>query len=125
METFTISEKASINIIDDNERITLSWRGTIDTDYANSVMRDYCMDLLEKCKQKKISKMISDFRGIEFMFSSGIKTIINWLKILSDENRYPVTVIYNKKIRWQDVTFESIRIILKGIELVTKDISRD
>ncbi|MBN2442791.1 MAG: hypothetical protein JXJ04_15650 [Spirochaetales bacterium] len=125
METFAISDKASINITEDTGAMTLIWRGQIDSDYANSVMRDFLMDLHEKCKQKNITKLITDFRGVKFMFSSGIKTLIGWFKLFSDENRYKGTIIYNNKIRWQDVTFESIRIILKGMDLINKESTRD
>ncbi|MBN2532428.1 MAG: hypothetical protein JXB88_06025 [Spirochaetales bacterium] len=121
METFMITEKAFINIIEDTNNITLAWRGTIDSDYANAVMRDFLMDFHEKCKQKNISKLTSDFRGVKFMFSSGIKTLIGWFKLFADDKKYPVTIIYNNKIRWQDVTFESIHMIIKGIELIAKE----
>lgn len=121
METFNISEKAYINITEDSDHITLTWRGTIDSDYANSVMRDFLMDFHEKCKQKNISKLITDFRGVKFMFSSGIKTLIGWYKLFSDEKNFSVAVVYNNKIRWQDVTFESIQMILKRIELIAKE----
>ena len=121
MDTFNISEKAYINITEDSDHITLTWRGTIDTDYANSVMRDFLMDFHEKCKQKDISKLTTDFRGVKFMFSSGIKTLIGWFKLFSDENNYSIAVVYNNKIRCHDVTFESIQMIIKGIELITKE----
>ena len=125
METFSICDKASINITEDSGIITLIWRGNIDSDYANSVMRDFLMDFHEKCKQKKISKLVTDFRALKFMFSSGIKTLIGWFKLFSDENIYSGTIIYNTKIRWQDVTFESIRIIIKEVEIVAKDGPRE
>jgi anti-anti-sigma regulatory factor len=121
METFMLSEKAFINITEDTDTINLTWKGTIDSDYANTVMRDFLMDFHEKCKQKSISKLITDFRGVKFMFSSGIKTLIGWFKLFSDENKYTVSVVYNNKIRWQDVTFESIQMIIKGIELIVKE----
>jgi hypothetical protein len=125
METFSISDKASINITEDTGTITLTWRGTIDSDYANSVMRDFLMDFHEKCKQKNISQLVTDFRSVKFMFSSGIKTLIGWFKLFSDEDKYSGTIVYNNRIRWQDVTFESIRIIIKNVELVNKEGSRD
>lgn len=121
METFIISDKAFINIMEDSGQVTLSWRGTIDSDYANSVMRDFLMDFHEKCIQKNISRLISDFRGAKFMFSSGIKTLISWFKLISDENKYPVSIIYNNKVRWQDVTFEAITMIIKGMELIIRE----
>jgi hypothetical protein len=121
METFMISDKAFITIAEEADTITLTWRGTIDSDYANTVMRDFLMDFHEKCKQKNISRLITDFRGVKFMFSSGIKTLIGWFKLFSDEKNYSVSVIYNNKIRWQDVTFESIQMIINGIELIVKE----
>ena len=125
METFTISEMASINITEESGIVTLMWRGQIDSDYANSVMRDFLMDFHEKCKQKNISRLVTDFRGIKFMFSAGIKTLIGWFKLFSDENKYKGVIVYNNKIRWQDVTFESIRIVIKGIDLINKESARD
>lgn len=125
METFSISEKAFINIAENSDDITLTWRGIIDSDYANSVMRDFLMDFHEKSKQKSISKLITDFRGVKFMFSSGIKTLIGWFRLFSDENNYAVAIVYNKRIRWQGVTFESIQMIINEIELIAKEGSTD
>ncbi|MBN1698748.1 MAG: hypothetical protein JW881_14630 [Spirochaetales bacterium] len=117
MENFTISDKASIEINEENKTITMNWNGIVDSENANSIMRDFLVDFHTQCKTKGIQKLISNFSRITFMFSSGIKTLISWFKLITDDKFYDISVLYNNKVRWQDVTFESIRIIIKNIEL--------
>jgi hypothetical protein len=121
MESFNISDKASIELSEEEKIMTMQWKGIMDSEYSNSIMRDFLVQFHTECINKGIKKLISNFCRVSFMFSSGIKTLISWFKLITEDKHYDISVIYNNKVRWQDVTFESIKIIIKDIELTRVD----
>jgi hypothetical protein len=103
------------NYAEEQDRITMIWKG-------KSVMRDprkslteYLDHMLEQVKKKKF---VIDFRKLEYMNSGTVQPIVWLLKKLNDRN-IATMVIYDKNINWQSLSFQALMLVSDILKNVT------
>lgn len=99
--------------------ILLVISGEIDMRDPSEFILPYLLRIHDEAIAQKVKILSVDFRGLSYVNSSGIKTIISWLmksKSLPDEG-YKVRIIQNSDIPWQESTFPVIQKLFP--ELIT------
>ena len=118
MQYHNISNDAKLEFAEKDGVIKMNWLGIIDTQDTNKSVGEFLAKYHTDCIDQKISKLESNFTNLEYMNSSGIKNIINWIRAIVQDNGYTITIIYDKENTWQQVTFSTIKMMIQNIELI-------
>lgn len=105
----------------ENNRIFIS--GNIKCSNPNSIMEPFINEVHNSILENDIKSIKVDLKNLEYLNSSGIKEIVNWvtkLEILEDTKKYMITFYYNPEISWQE-TFVSSMVYLNQ-DFVTKEV---
>lgn len=92
-------------VLDADETVTVVLRGDSDARDAGAALDEYLVRRIHKAvSESKIKKIQLDVTGLEFLNSSGIKALVNWLiavKLQKPEDRYFIVLQYDEGITWQ------------------------
>jgi len=125
MESILNIKKIIDNMIIETETqkdtITVKWKGMIDTDNHYSLLSEFINELHAACVKDNIKHVISRFNDLKFCNSSGIKEIIKWCSMIR-ESEMDIVILYSTKHMWQDITFETIKIMIEEVVLKIEDV---
>ena len=88
---------------DTNSVITARFRGTADIE-AKPALDRYVEALHEEANRLHASKVVIDFRELEFMNSSSFKVFVTWLAQVQDlpqDRQYRIHFLSNASMHWQ------------------------
>lgn len=102
------SNLLKIDVEENEESINLKWTGKSIHRKPGEFITPILVDVLKKSADHK-KGIVLDFRNLDYMNSSTITPVI---KILERAKRgaVQVTVLYEKSLRWQDLTFSALKI---------------
>jgi anti-anti-sigma factor len=83
--------------------LTTRFRGTADVE-AKPALDNYVEALHHEAKRLEASKVVIDFRELEFMNSSSFKVFVTWLAQVQElpaENQYRIHFVSNPSMHWQ------------------------
>lgn len=83
--------------------LTLRFRGTADVE-AHAELQAFVKALHDECRRLGASKVVVDFRELEFMNSSSFKLFVGWLAQVRDlppEEQYKIAFLSNPEMHWQ------------------------
>jgi hypothetical protein len=66
---------------------------------------------------RNLKEVAADFTGLNFLNSSGIKSVAKWIMKLGDlhsENKYLIRIIHNKDITWQVTSLPTLTFLVPG-----------
>lgn len=89
--------------------------GNIELQNPGEVLDPCFAQVHEEVTTNSVKELVLDFTTLEFLNSSGIKSLINWfikLPQLPEDKRYNLLIKSNKDITWQDTTFRSISMLV-------------
>ena len=114
-ETFTNS-LLKIQVTDENDAISVTWFGKSIMRNPSGFITPILVDVMGRGSDQG-KRIVLDFRNLEYVNSSSITPII---KILERARRgvNQVTVIYEKNLRWQDLSFSALEIFETGDQRV-------
>jgi hypothetical protein len=111
-----------IELIENTNSITLVWTGKSTHRKPSEFISPILAETIRRSNASK-KRIIMDFRRLEYMNSSTITPII---KILERAKRgaTEITLLYNKSLKWQDLSFSALEIFetqdskveIKGVE---------
>ena len=111
-----------IELIENTNSITLVWTGKSTHRKPSEFISPVLAETIRRSNASK-KRIIMDFRRLEYMNSSTITPII---KILERAKRgaTEITLLYNKSLKWQDLSFSALEIFetqdskveIKGVE---------
>lgn len=107
--TQTHSNKAlTLEVTDTPDTIHVTWLGKSLSRKPSTFITPVLTDCLSVATAKD-KAVVVDFRKLEYMNSSSITPVI---KILERAKRgtVPVTIIYDRSQRWQDLSFSALEI---------------
>ncbi len=106
-EIFTDSP-LRIEVLDGQETIEVKWFGKSVQREPGKFISPILGDLIKKNSQNS-KKIILDFRELDYMNSSTMTPII---KILDRVRKglTPLTIIYDKSAKWQDINFSALKL---------------
>jgi len=96
-----------IIIFDNHVKIS----GIIEVREPGDILYQFFSDLHNEILEKEIKRIYLDIALLEFMNSSGIKEIVEWVLKLDDldeKNSYKITFLYNPNILWQESSINTI-----------------
>ena len=83
--------------------ITVRFNGTADLE-AKPALDRYVEALHGEAARLQVSKVVIDFRELEFMNSSAFKVFVTWLaqvQALSEDQQYRIHFVSNTSMHWQ------------------------
>jgi anti-anti-sigma factor len=83
--------------------VTVRFRGTADSE-AKPALDHYVVAVHEEACRLGASKVVIDFRELEFMNSSSFKVFVTWLaqvQELPPEKQYRISFLSNPSMHWQ------------------------
>jgi len=97
-----------IELQEEKDTINIYWTGKSVDREPSKFITPILVEAVKKSSEKN-KRVIMDFRELVYMNSSTITPLI---KILERAKRgtTPITVYYNKSLRWQDLSFSALEI---------------
>lgn len=120
---FNIKEQ-NYSIEFQNNNIKIS--GTIEIKNPNDNFTNHIKKIHSLILENNLKNIILDLTTLEFMNSSGIKGLVEWilkLEELSEDQKYKIEFIYNPKILWQESTINTL--LFLNEKLLTKRASEN
>ena len=106
-------EKFFINVSGTN----VIFDGCIDLQNPDPVITPYFEKIHEQITSNNIKEVTLDFKKLNFLNSSGIKTITKWImKIpaLPDDKKYKMKLYYSEAITWQHTSLKILTYLAPG-----------
>jgi anti-anti-sigma factor len=99
-----------------NNVLKLYWKGVSDSRNPSLFLEPFFTELLNEVSDYK--KCVFDFTDLDFMNSSTIGPLLQFIKCVRD---LPLNLVlcYSQKKEWQEMSFRSMRIITNRMENVT------
>lgn len=107
IEVFS-NNKLEIHVEESEDFIIISWKGKSTDRMPSAFLNPVFQHIFDRTTSSN-KKMIMNFSNLDYMNSSTIMSISKFIEKGKNEN-YSLTVIYNKKRRWQELSFSALRI---------------
>jgi hypothetical protein len=105
-------ENAKIEVKDNDEGITVYFHGKINMQNPGAIFGPFFDELHQKIVDTGIKNVTADFTDLQFLNSSGLKSIIRWIMndaSLPPDNQYNIKILYNKEIGWQETSLTTFK----------------
>ncbi len=99
----------------DHERGRVSFEGSLRLWHRQEYGR--IRDFLLTAYDTGVPRLELDFTGLEFLNSSGISTLCEFLLTVKKMDRAPVTLIGNRALQWQRRSLENLQKLWDRIEV--------
>lgn len=109
------AESANIKCAEVGNDVVLTFSGSIDMQDPGKVLDPFFERLHNQVINNQIKNIKADFFSLDYLNSSGIKSLINWLiKIpaLPEGSRYKVSLLYNSDITWQETSLKVLALLV-------------
>lgn len=111
-------EKTTIQVLnEDDGGVLLKFVGTIDHLNPSEFLDPLFEKVHSQVLEKRVPKVEADFTELNFLNSSGIKSLLKWIMRqldLGEDKRYPIKIVYSRKITWQQTSLKAITHLSKG-----------
>jgi hypothetical protein len=105
-------ENAKIEVKDNEEGITVYFHGKINMQNPGAIFGPFFDEMHQKIVDNGIKNVTADFTDLQFLNSSGLKSIIRWIMNdanLPDDKQYHIKILYNKEIGWQETSLTTFK----------------
>ena len=109
--------------IPDGGGVELRFTGNIDMRDPSSVLSPYYEQVHTEATANKMPEVRLDLRNLTYLNSSGILTLVKWIKRLQDtpaDQRYKFHIIYSNDITWQRISILTISKMAGDVVQVSK-----
>jgi len=103
-----ISNLLKVEVQETFDSIITNWTGKSVDRNPGKFITPILVDLLERSNEVK-KRFVLDFQKLDYMNSSTITPIIKILE-RAKKGKIQITVIYNKLLKWQDLSFSALKI---------------
>jgi hypothetical protein len=103
--------------------VELRFTGNIDMRDPSSVLSPYYEKVHAEATTNKAPEVRLDLRNLTYLNSSGILTLVKWIKRLQDtpaDQRYKFHIIYSNDITWQRISILTISKMAGDVVQVSK-----
>ena len=95
----------TVEVLDAGDAVSVVLRGDSDARDAGTALNEYLTQRVHPAVlAAQLRQIHVDVTGLEFLNSSGIKALVNWLLLLKKrppDDRYALVVQYDEGITWQ------------------------
>ena len=95
----------------------LTWRGKSDGSQASSFLDAYLTETLDRARVLGAAVDL-DCAALDYVSSSTISSLITFVR-RSAERRIALTIVYDADSRWQQLSFEALRVFDKNDGLLS------
>ena len=110
-------ERMGIKIADSQGGLLITVIGDIDIQDPSKVLDPFFEKLHKGAVEHEVKSIDIDFRGLNFLNSSGIKALAKWavqLTLLKPEKRYTIRILINKTSTWQSTSLPTLAMLVPG-----------
>jgi hypothetical protein len=110
-------ERIKIDVEDIPNGLEIKFSGDIDMEDPSIILDPLFEKIHKGIISLKLKEVNANFRGLNFLNSSGIKSVAKWimkLAELSDDTKYLIKVIHNKDITWQVTSLPTLTFLVPG-----------
>lgn len=112
------TDKTTIKVVDGEDGgVVLKFVGTIDHMNPGEFLDPFLDNVHTQVIAHSVPKVEADFTELGFLNSSGIKSLLKWIMKqmeLAEDKRYPIKILYSRKITWQQTSLKAITYLSKG-----------
>lgn len=110
-------DRIKIEADDIPDGLGIRFTGDIDMEDPGVILDPFFDQVHQGMISKKWKEVRADFTGLNFLNSSGIKSVAKWIMKLSDlstDVKYRITIIHNKDITWQVTSLPTLTFLVPG-----------
>lgn len=117
MENYFTEKSLEIKIQETSDTLRLNWIGEADADAKDSETKLFLYRMKDHAVSKN-TKLILDFSGLEYMNTSFIGMIANFVLAVSKDGGF-VELILDTKVRWQEFSTRAFEKLFSRIENIS------
>jgi hypothetical protein len=103
-----VSNLLKIEIQENGDSITTYWTGKSIDRNPSQFINPILVDLVNRSSEEN-KRIVLDFQKLDYMNSSTITPLIKILE-RANKGKINVSVQYNKRLKWQDLSFSALKI---------------
>jgi hypothetical protein len=110
-------ERIQIDVTDIPDGLQIRFTGDIDMEDPGIILDPLFDKLHRGMISQNLKEVCADFTGLNFLNSSGIKSVAKWimkLSELSSEIKYLIKIVHNKDITWQVTSLPTLTFLVPG-----------
>lgn len=111
------TKDGAIEVFDDPQGVLVKLTGTLDQQGEGDRLAPLLAQVHEGALARRLPLVSLDVSGMDFLNSSGIKTLAMWVmkrEALAPAEVYAVKVIYARHVTWQVATLRAIGAMTRG-----------
>jgi hypothetical protein len=110
-------ERITIDVIDLPGGLGITFAGDIDMEDPGIILDPLFEKVHEGMISQGMKEVCADFTDLNFLNSSGIKSVAKWIMKLSDlegDAKYLIKIRHNKDITWQVTSLPTLTFLVPG-----------
>ncbi|MBN2351950.1 MAG: hypothetical protein JXD23_05220 [Spirochaetales bacterium] len=110
-------DRIKIEAADIPDGLGVTFAGDIDMEDPGIILDPFFDRIHQGMISKKLKEVKADFTGLNFLNSSGIKSVAKWIMRLSDlstDAKYRITIVHSKDITWQVTSLPTLTFLVPG-----------
>ncbi|MBN1522927.1 MAG: hypothetical protein JW904_00480 [Spirochaetales bacterium] len=110
-------ERIKIDITDIPQGIQINMTGDIDMEDPSILLDPFFEKIHSGMIAQGLAEVVADFKGLNFLNSSGIKAVAKWIMKLTDldeKTKYIIKILHNKDITWQVTSLPTLTFLVPG-----------
>jgi hypothetical protein len=110
-------ERIKIKASDTPDGLRIEFLGDIDMEDPGMLLDPFFEQVHQGAVSKNLKEVAADFTGLNFLNSSGIKSVAKWIMKLGDlssDSKYLIKIIHNKDITWQVTSLPTLTFLVPG-----------
>jgi len=110
-------ERITIDVIDTEDGIEIKFAGDIDMEDPSLILDPFFDKVHNGVLAHNLKEVKANFSELNFLNSSGIKSVAKWimkLVDLADDKKYLIRIIHNKDITWQVTSLPTLTFLVPG-----------
>ena len=108
-------DRIEIGLEDSANGVTIRFIGDIDMEDPSTLLDPFLDKVHSEAVAKKLTEVTADFKKLQFLNSSGIKSIAKWvMKLSTSEQKYKLRFLQDPAISWQATSLQTLTFLVPG-----------
>jgi hypothetical protein len=95
------AEGASVDVRRQDALVRITMTGSVEARDPGKLFDPYWTGLDETLRQEGVTRVALDIRGLTYMNSSGILTLVRWMMKVKSEPAYTIAIEHDPELTWQ------------------------
>jgi len=114
-------DRIEIRVEDATKGVVVRFIGDIDMEDPSKLLDPFLAKVHSEAIEKKLEVVSADFTKLNFLNSSGIKSIAKWvMKLSTAEHKYKLRFLHDPSISWQATSLQTLTFLVPGAVTVEK-----